>query len=215
MGSTSPPANEADAMSPALRAEIARRIDAVLEGRVDLRALARAGGAFNAAGIVWHGHRVVPAAIARRLARIATTVTARTAADLVLWSDRRSKVYMRRWWLERQETDGRGQHGYYIHRFENDDPARMHNHPWPCASLMLVGSVVENAATGTTRIEAGDVLFRPATHRHRVTLPCDAEGNPMPAITLMATGRRVQEWELEHADGTVSVNGEGRAADDR
>lgn len=123
---------------------------------------------------------------------------------------------MKRWWLERQKTaHDHGQHGLYIHRFENDDPAKVHNHPWPSASLLLVGNVYENTANGTLEVNPGDILFRSANHYHRVTLPRGMRGEPVPAITLIATGLRKQAWELHHDDGSVSVNGKGRAADDR
>ena len=207
--------DETRKLAPGLRAAIAAQIDALLQEHVDLRTLAREQGPFTRGGLTWHASHVVPAETTRQVRAVATAVTEQAEADLVLWSDNGRRVYMRRWWLERETTDdGRGQHGLYIHRFEHDDPARMHNHPWPCASLLVAGTVIENTPGGRSTIRCGSVCYRPATHRHRVTLRRRGE-QAVQAITVIATGTRERVWELEHADGSVSLDGEGRAAKDR
>ena len=116
------------------------------------------------------------------------------------------RVYMKRWWLRRDVApDGTGgEHGVYLHGFWHDDPAGLHNHPWPSASLLLAGRVRDHTDGGKcAEVAAGGVMLRPSAYRHRLTILGDAEGGNPRALSLIATGRRHREgWEIRHADGT-------------
>ena len=201
------------------RARITTEIDSALHaGGPDLRALAteapwrtRAPGV---AGESWLYSAILEDTQAgrtrrARLAEIARRVAADYAPDLEV---RRGKtgdgpLYLLRWWLERSQTPQGGQFGYYLHRFDHDDDAGLHDHPWPSASLLLTGELEETHGAGRRTIRAGDVCVRTAHFRHRLTLPRDHEGRPMAACTLIATGQRQKPWELQHADGEIEVLG--------
>lgn len=87
----------------------------------------------------------------------------------------------------------------YIHKFLRDDDDRaMHDHPWSSVSLLVWGRYVEQTAQGKKEYRAGSVLFRKATHTHRIELP---EGRP--AWTLFVTGPRVREWGFHCPQGWV------------
>lgn len=132
--------------------------------------------------------------------------------DLTLLGDK-DAVYMRRWWLTRQlARDGSGgERGQYVHGFWNDDPAGLHDHPWPSASLLLAGRVRDHTESGRwIDVSAGDVVLRPAGYRHRLTLHPEANRNGPHAMSLIATGRRRPGgWEIVHADGTREHIGKG------
>ena len=129
-----------------------------------------------------------------------------------------SPTYMTRWWLEREmnEQEQGGEHGLYLHMFENDDPEDVHSHPWSSASLLVAGRLHDNGATGNKEtLSPGDVMLRPAAHLHRVTLEPttrhlrrrwnELNDNPAEpkAITLIATGRRRPGgWGMTRSDGT-------------
>ena len=196
----------------ALRTELADSIERILGPDLDLQALARemddASGAIRTRA--W---------IAPRLATVtqvndvydALQVMPGHEPDLtLLTAEAGSPVYMGRWWLRRELTDdGHGQNGLYLHVFENDDPEGFHNHPWPSASLLLGGGpIFEDTRHGTTLIENRSVVLRPAMHRHRIRLrqgPVLHDGSVgrIPAMTLFATGRRVQQWGFEQQDGSI------------
>ena len=190
----------------ALRTELAGTIERILSPDLDLRALARemneASGAIRTRA--WIGAQRATIDQVMEIDRTLAPVTGHEP-DLTLLTEREgSPVYMRRWWLRREETaDERDQDGLYVHVFENDDPAGFHNHPWPSASLLLDGGpVFEQTPHGTTIIENRSIVLRPAAHRHRIRLrqgptPNDGSVARIPAITLFATGRRVQEWGFE------------------
>ena len=133
--------------------------------------------------------------------------------DLTLLTGEDGKVYMLRWWLKRRlAADGSGgEHSLYVHGFWHDDPAGLHDHPWPSASLLLTGRVRDHTAGGRwTDVAAGDVVLRPASYRHRITLEGEPAGARPRAISLIATGgRRPGGWEIVHADGTVERIREG------
>jgi hypothetical protein len=87
----------------------------------------------------------------------------------------------------------------YLHKFLRDDDDRaMHDHPWNSVSLLLLGRYVEQTAAGRVLYKAGSLIFRRATHTHRIELP-----GGKPAWTLFITGKRVREWGFHCPGGWV------------
>lgn len=112
----------------------------------------------------------------------------------------------------------------YVHKFlRSDDDRALHDHPWWFVSLILRGGYVEISAapdgrtTALCRTSVFDwrspfrsrmLAFRPATYRHRVSLPHelrqvqytdgswsrDTEVCEIPCWTLIVTGRRRRIW---------------------
>ena len=100
------------------------------------------------------------------------------------------------------------------HTFLRSDADRcLHDHPWPFVTLILSGGYFEESQTGeVAKLDwrrPGTVLFRRATHRHRVILP-DEYGLPtwgpnidrgVPATTLLVRGRKSRTWGFWTSDG--------------
>lgn len=107
------------------------------------------------------------------------------------------------------------------HTFLRSDADRcLHDHPWPFASLVLSGGYFEESEWVSPEGEGrrkrtlewrrpGAVLFRRATHRHRVLLP-DADWSPtgpwtdrepVPARTLVLRLRKTRTWGFWTPDG--------------
>lgn len=103
----------------------------------------------------------------------------------------------------------------YLHKFLRDDDDRaLHDHPWSSLSIILTGGYWEHiAGTGKLFRMPGDIVYRRATHAHRVelfknpdkvihvsinsdnTLSSGLEiGGPKPAWTLFITGFKVRDW---------------------
>lgn len=199
-------------LTDALRTELADRVERVLAPDIDLQALARemddATGAINTRS--WTGAQAATIAQVTEITDTLRAINGHEPDLTLLTADPGSPVYMSRWWLRRELTDdGDGQDGLYVHVFDNDDPEGFHNHPWPSASLLLYGGpVFEDTRHGATAIENRSVVLRPATHRHRIRLrqgPVLHDGSVarIPAMTLFATGRRVQQWGFEQPDGSI------------
>lgn len=185
----------------ALRTELADTVERILAPDVDLQALARemddATGAIRTRS--WICSRPASIEQTSEINRTLQPVTGYAPDLTLLTADPGSPVYMHRWWLQRKLTEaGEGQDGLYVHLFENNDPEQFHNHPRPSASLLLRGGpIFEDTRHGTTTIENRSIVLRPATHRHRIRLrqgPVLHNGSVarIPAMTLFATGRRVQ-----------------------
>ncbi len=94
----------------------------------------------------------------------------------------------------------------YIHVFHRSDADEHHDHPWPFVSLILWRGYIEETApvvgysclaavigrqlpVTRKRVWPGMVLFRKATHRHRVEL---VDGKR--AVTLVIRGSYQREW---------------------
>lgn len=98
----------------------------------------------------------------------------------------------------------------YLHKFLHDDEDRaLHDHPWWFVSVMLKGEYHE-VVDGYGPIEENvisrrfpSVVYRPATHAHRVTLSTDIDGNPWPCWTLVITGRVTRDWGFHCKDRWV------------
>jgi hypothetical protein len=89
-----------------------------------------------------------------------------------------------------------------LHIFHRSDADDLHDHPWPFASLILWRGYTEvtphplfpaldggGDIRNRKRIWPGMILFRPATHIHRVEL---IDGKR--AVTLVFMGKRIREW---------------------
>ena len=196
----------------ALRTELADTVERILAPDLDLQALAREMD--DASGrIRTRSWTTATAASIEQVTRVNEALRAITEHEpdlTLLTADPGSPVYMNRWWLRRELTDeGNGQDSLYVHVFQNDDPEGFHNHPWPSASLLLYGGpIFEDTRHGTTAIENRSVVLRPAAHRHRIRLrqgPVLHSGSVgrIPAMTLFATGRRIQQWGFEQPDGSI------------
>lgn len=93
----------------------------------------------------------------------------------------------------------------YIHKFHRSDADEHHDHPWAFVSLILWRGYFEETSPYTEgmdkaldltrcaysrkRVWPGMVLFRKATHRHRVVLV-----GGKPAVTLIIRGPYVRDW---------------------
>lgn len=102
----------------------------------------------------------------------------------------------------------------YLHKFLRDDDDRaLHDHPWASMSIVLRGKYMEfvpEFPQHSTRMDmlqihirrAGHVIFRRATHAHRIALFRRTEYlgeerhrvTHLPAWTLFVTGWKVREW---------------------
>jgi hypothetical protein len=102
--------------------------------------------------------------------------------------------YMERFWVFRTRWLSAR-----LHRILRSDHDRdLHDHPWPYATLILRGGYWEITEQGQRWHGPGSVLFRRATHLHRLVLPPDE-----PATTLFLHGRKRREWGFRTTAGWV------------
>lgn len=105
---------------------------------------------------------------------------------------------------------------HYLHRFWQNDPDDVHDHPYWSISIILKGGYREYFADGTfIDRKAGDIVMRDATTFHRIELPEGAE--PGSAWTLFFTWKRKRDWGFLTKDGWVNAkdymqNGENEVA---
>lgn len=120
--------------------------------------------------------------------------------------------YMDRWWLAkieaehdeiedgplRDHTRRTDDFNMYLHRVgRSDDDRAMHDHPWPNASLILVGRYREHTPVGVRDIGPGQIVVRDAEALHRLEV---LDG---PVWTLFLTGNKVREWGFKCGDRWV------------
>lgn len=75
-----------------------------------------------------------------------------------------------------------------LHRWLTDDPPDyQHSHAWPFLTVVLKGGYRDITPHGSQALRAGQIVFRPADHRHAVV---DCVG----CWTLVLTGRAVRPW---------------------
>ena len=116
--------------------------------------------------------------------------------------------YRNRWWLIPRNR----WFNIYLHQFVRDDDDRaLHDHPWLNCSIILRGAYTEivfvkpplrprDGADGLTpsTVEVARRLLRPVFRRpataHRVTLPRDANNQPIPCWSLFLTGPTIRQW---------------------
>lgn len=106
--------------------------------------------------------------------------------------------YLTRWTLLSSKLGA-----IYLHKFHRSDSPEHHDHPWAFVSIILWRGYVEEtsvladiATNGTEyrlhrtrRAWPGMILFRRATHCHRVVLV-----NDKPAWSLVIRGPYVRDW---------------------
>lgn len=93
----------------------------------------------------------------------------------------------------------------YLHQFLHDDEDRaLHDHPWWFVSAMLKGGYFERVAGDRIEVRfAPSVAYRPAEHAHRVVLHRDDNNEPVPAWTLVITGRVTRDWGFHCPQGWI------------
>lgn len=116
-------------------------------------------------------------------------------------------AYLTRWTLFKSER-----RKVYLHAFHRSDHDVLHDHPWAFWTLILWRGYMEEytvpsdgpiTRVKTRRIWPGQILFRPATHTHRVRLHRDTQGNERTAVTLVMTGPYIRDWGFHGVGGWV------------
>lgn len=98
--------------------------------------------------------------------------------------------YLTRWILLKREK-----WAIYFHKFHRSDADDLHDHPWSFISIILwrgyneVTFGANKDERVTRRIYPGQIIFRKATHTHRVVLT----GNK-PAYTLVIRFAHTRYW---------------------
>lgn len=99
--------------------------------------------------------------------------------------------YMLRWYLLPRNR----RLNIYLHKFLRDDDDRaLHDHPWWFISFLIKGGYMEKTVAGLKFRRRWSWAYRRAEHRHRVILFNDAAGKPVPAWTIVMTGRKSRTW---------------------
>lgn len=99
----------------------------------------------------------------------------------------------------------------YLHKFQHDDEDRaLHDHPWWFVSILLRGRYSEvvfvpgyEPLVQYIHRRAPSIAFRPAVHKHRVTLPHNTNGTLHPAWTVVITGKVTRVWGFWCPQGWV------------
>ncbi len=99
--------------------------------------------------------------------------------------------YLRRWWLVPRNPLC----NVYLHQFlRSDDDRALHDHPWPWASLVLVGGYTEHTILAggihvRREYQPGALRVHGPRFAHRIELPAGGA-----CWTLFITGPRVRGW---------------------
>ena len=113
--------------------------------------------------------------------------------------------YLKRWYIMPRNP----LFNIYLHQFLRDDDDRaLHDHPWASISFVLRGKYMEFQPEMHIR-RVGNIIFRRATHAHRIALFKRAEYrmdekhvmHHLPAWTLFITGPKVREWGFHCPQG--------------
>lgn len=115
------------------------------------------------------------------------------------WLDLTPEIRRRELASEDPRVDG-ARRNVFVHQFlSGDDDRALHDHPWPCMTIILDGEYLEHVPadascpTGATvahHRRVGDVVIRRnAARPHRIELLAQR-----PVTTLFVTGRKVREW---------------------
>ncbi|MBP3955459.1 hypothetical protein J8F10_09210 [Gemmata sp. G18] len=109
----------------------------------------------------------------------------------------RDNPYLLRWWVIPRNR----LFNIYLHKFLRDDDDRaLHDHPWISLSVILKGGYIEHTTDGVSVRFAGGIVFRRATHAHRLELLRE-DGRAVPAWTLFITGPKIREWGFHCPQG--------------
>lgn len=144
-------------------------------------------------------YAVAPSAIAetqmRAVEQAAATLRRTRAPDEVITQE--GAPYMKRWYV-RPRPD-KNVACLFLHELAPRARETPHDHPWPSASVMITGTVIEqwwlslgalerdHAPTCTT-VGPGDRAVRPQTHAHKLEAQGDA------AVSLFATATKTADW---------------------
>jgi hypothetical protein len=119
---------------------------------------------------------------------------------------RENSLYMIRWKIAQ-----RGDQTFYFHVFLRDDEDPPHDHPFDFTSIVLAGSYkeeiviswVDGIPRNIMQVERKPFVpvFRQAQTAHRVILPKDEKGNPLPCLTLMIAGPKSRGWGFHTMQG--------------
>lgn len=94
--------------------------------------------------------------------------------------------------------------GLFLHYFQTSDEDRdFHDHPFAYASVILWPGYREHTADSVERKYPGMVLFRKATHTHRVELLRRPDGSERRGWTLVFLTGKYREWGFHTKDGFV------------
>jgi len=83
------------------------------------------------------------------------------------------------------------------HWHSGDDQRAPHDHPWPNASVLLAGELIEHDERGVHELHPGDIVTRRADEPHRIELVSPD------AWTLFFTGPVERRWGFHTPDGWV------------
>ena len=92
-------------------------------------------------------------------------------------------VYVRRWYVETPWFSIRLHH--WLH---SDDARAKHDHPWWFVTLVLWGGYTDLSPDGADCLTAGSIRFRPALHRHTVSV------HPGGCWSILLTGSMRRWW---------------------
>lgn len=124
------------------------------------------------------------------LARFACRIALSRKPDEVLYTS--GKPYMQRWFVIPHNRYC----NIYVHNFlRSDDDRALHDHPWPSASILLIGEYAERLEYGLFRRREGHIYARRASCAHRIQLMGDE------VLTLFITGPHVREWGFHCPNG--------------
>lgn len=120
--------------------------------------------------------------------------------DFTIW--RESVALIRRWYLKRRKEQGLN---IYLHHMLAGDPDRdLHDHRSWNISIVLKGRYIEHCEDGSLKVRTtGQVIFRRATALHRIELPVDNTGFPIPCWTIFILGPWYRNWGFMTTHGWV------------
>jgi hypothetical protein len=84
-----------------------------------------------------------------------------------------------------------------IHKFVNSDTDCMHDHPWNFITFIFKGQYWEETPNGIIKnYKAPCILYRPATHIHRISID-------KPVWTLVINFGKLRSWGFHTIKGWV------------
>lgn len=109
---------------------------------------------------------------------------------------------IRRWYLKRRKEKGLN---VYLHHMLQGDPDRdLHDHHSWNISIVLSGMYYEHLEKGVIKVRrAGSIIFRRADLLHRITLPVDNTGFPIPCWTIFVLGPWFRNWGFKTEHGWI------------
>lgn len=129
--------------------------------------------------------------------RLLLALTARLPVRVIAHEGR---PFLERYWV----AQGCGLQ-VYLHRFIDDDPDGLHDHPWRFSvCLMLAGGYMEDRRHGMRLVRWINVIAGDTFHRVRVLH--DARGRKRDCWTLFIHSARVKPWGFLRYRGVPHLN---------